>query len=293
MADQTHETVARNIASGGVSMLIGGLDTGKTTLALQAVRHTLAGGRVAVLVDADVGNSMVGPPTCVSMKVFRSMEDLDHLDKADSLHFVGTINPSRLVLQQVLATAVMTQRARESGDVVIVDTTAVTSGVAGETLKYHKTELCRPDRVIALQRGEEMEPVVGMLRRFLGADVTTIPTDPAILPMSPETRARKRSEGFAAALRPPLDRWKVRPTVFAPTLPIGLSLARLDGVLVGVQASDGGCLGLGVLNHDQDTLRVMTNVGEGMTGLRLGSLRLDPDTYEIQMLNLREVMFGV
>lgn len=274
-------------------MLIGGLDTGKTTLALQAVRLALTAGRVPVLVDADVGNSMVGPPACVSLKVFRSLDDLDRLDRPDGLHFVGTITPSRLVLQQVVATAVMAQRARELGDVVIIDTTAVASGVAGETLKYHKTELCRPDRIVALQRGEEMEPVVGMLRRFLGVDVTTVATDPAIMSMSPEARARMRAEGLARALEAPLERWKVRPTVFAPTLPVGLNLGRLDGLLVGVQGADGGCLGLGVLSHDDDTLRVETNVGEGMTGLRLGSMRLDTSTYQLQMLNLREVMFGV
>lgn len=274
-------------------MLIGGLDTGKTTLALEAVRLALAAGKVAVLVDADVGNSMVGPPTCVSMKVFRTAADLERLDEPDGLHFVGTITPSRLVLQQVVATAAMTQRAVELGDVVIIDTTAVASGVAGETLKYHKTELCRPDRIVALQRGEEMEPVVGMLRRFLGVDVTTVATDPAILSMSPDARARMRSEGFAKALHFPLERWKVRPTVFAPTLPVGLNLDRLDGVLVGVQGADGGCLGLGVLSFEDDTLRVETNVGEGMTGLRLGSMRLDTTTFEMKMLNLREVMFGV
>ncbi|MCI0425647.1 MAG: hypothetical protein L0Z49_10380 [Actinobacteria bacterium] len=293
MAEPSTETIARIVAGTPVSMLIGGLDTGKTTVALEAVRLALASGKRPVLVDADVGNSTVGPPACVSLKVFRTPSDLDRLDEADDLHFVGTILPSRLVLQQVIATSVMAQKAREMGDVVIIDTTAVASGVAGETLKYHKTELCRPERIIALQRGEEMEPVVGMLRRFLGVEVITAPTDPAILPMSPDARARKRAEGFARALRHPLDRWKVRPTVFAPTLPVGLQLTRLDGVLVGVQSGGGSCLGLGVLSFEDDTLRVMTNVGEGMTGLRLGSMRLDIDSYQLQMLNLREVMFGV
>lgn len=293
MAEMTTEAVARLVAGTPVSMLVGGLDTGKTSIALEAVRQALASGRTPVVVDADVGNSTIGPPACVSMKVFRSPADLDRLDDPDALHFVGTITPSRLVLQQVIATSVMTQKARELGDVVIIDTTAVISGVAGETLKYHKTELCRPDRIIALQRGEEMEPLVGMLRRFFGVEVTMAATDPAILPMSPDARARKRAEGFAGALRAPLDRWKVRPTVFAPTLPVGLQLGRLDGVLVGVQSAGGGCLGLGVLSHDDGTLRVKTNVGEGMTGLRLGSMRLDPVTYQLQMLNLREVMFGV
>ncbi len=293
MAELSFDTLARKIASARVSMLIGGLDTGKTTVALLAVRQALAEGKTVALVDADVGNSTVGPPACVGLKVFRSLADLESLHQPDGLHFVGSISPSRLVLQQVVATAVMVGQAKELADVVIIDTTAVATGVAGETLKYHKTELCQPEKVVALQRGEEMEPVVGMLRRFLGVEVLTAPTDPRIVPLSPDQRAQRRTDGFAAALAPPLERWRVRPTVFAPTLPVGLNLSRLDGVLVGVQDQRGRCLGLGVLSHEQDGLRVMTSVTEGMTGLRLGSLRLDLDTYRATTINLREVIFGI
>jgi polynucleotide 5'-kinase involved in rRNA processing len=274
-------------------MLIGGLDTGKTTVAIDAVRYALAAGHRPVLVDADIGISTVGPPACVGLKVFESEQDLETVHWPDALHFVGAITSSRLVLQQVVATAVMVERARSLGDVIIVDTTAVAAGVSGETLKYHKAELCRPDLVIALQRGEEMEPVVGMLRRFLDLDVVTAPTDPGLNPLGPDDRAKMRAQAFAKALQPPLDRWKVRPTVFAPTLPVGLNLGRLDKVLVGVQDATGGCLGLGILQVDDETLRVMTNVGEGMTGLRLGSIRVDPDTYEGSVINLRELMFGI
>jgi polynucleotide 5'-kinase involved in rRNA processing len=293
MAETSTEEAARLVSAPGVSMLVGGLDTGKTSIALEAVRLALAAGRTPVLVDADVGVSTVGPPACVSLKVFRGAEDLDRLASYDGLHFVGTTTPTRLVLQQVIATSVMTRRAREMGDVVIIDTSAVISGVAGETLKYHKTELCRPDRIVALQRGEELEPLAGMLRRFFGVAAHMIATDPAIFPVSPDVRARRRAEQFAEALKPPLERWKVRPTVFAPTLPVGLQLPRLEGVLVGVQGNEGECLGLGVLSHDNGTLRVMTNVGEGMTGLRLGSIRIDLDTYQTTVLNLRELMFGI
>ncbi|HUG31969.1 MAG TPA: Clp1/GlmU family protein [Acidimicrobiia bacterium] len=293
MADPAHEALARRAGMPGVTMLIGGLDTGKTTVAMEAVRHALAAGHRPVLVDADIGISTVGPPACVGLKVFEDESDLETTHEPESLHFVGAISSSRLVLQQVVATAVMVERARHLGDVIIVDTTAVSSGVSGETLKYHKTELCRPDLVIALQRGEEMEPVVGMLRRFLDAEVVTASTDPGLIPLGPDDRARRRADAFAEALRPPLERWKVRPTVFAPTLPVGLDLDRLDGVLVGVQDGSGGCLGLGILQVEDDTLRVMTNVGEGMKGLRLGSIRIDPDSYDGTVINLRELMFGI
>ena len=293
MGDHNHDALAELAAKPGVTMLIGGLDTGKTTLAINACRKALAAGLQPVLVDADVSVSTVGPPACVGMKVISGSDDLQDLSKPDSLHFVGSVAPSRLVLQQVTATAVMVERARRSGDVVIVDTTAIAAGVSGETLKYHKAELCRPDRVVALQRGEEMEPVIGMLRRFLDLEVHASPTDPALIPLGPVERESRRREALMRALQPPLERWKVRSTVFAPTLPVGLSLDRLDGVLVGVQDSAGACLGLGVLSVDDDTVRVTTNVADGMVGLRLGSLRLDLDSFETSTLSLRELMFGV
>jgi polynucleotide 5'-kinase involved in rRNA processing len=293
MSETSHDGIAREVSRANVAMLMGSVDTGKTTLALNAARLALNAGRTVAIVDADVGNSTIGPPACVGLKVLRDISDIDDVDKPDRLHFVGTITPARLVLQQVVATAAMVDQAREMADLVILDTTAVVSGVAGETLKYHKAELCRPDKVIALQRGGELEPVVGMLRRFLGLEVTVTPTDPNVMPLSPDARAQKRTDAFAKALAPPLDRWKVRPTVFAPTLPMGLNLGRLDHVLVGVQDEGGGCLGLGILSNEEDGLRVMTNTGEGMKGLRLGSMKLDPATLEGSVISLREVMFGI
>jgi len=293
MTDTTHDAIAREVSRSGMAMLMGSVDTGKTTLALQSARLAIGAGRTVALVDADVGNSTVGPPACVGLKVLRTLEDIDNVHTPDRLHFVGTITPARLVLQQVVATVAMVDKARALADLVILDTTAVVSGVAGETLKYHKAELCRPDKVVALQRGGEMEPVVGMLRRFLGLEVTVAPTDPNLIPLSPDERAQRRTDAFARALAPPLERWKVRPTVFAPTLPMGLNLGRLDEVLVGVQDEGGGCLGLGILSNEDDGLRVMTNTGEGMKGLRLGSMRLDPITLESSVISLREVMFGV
>ena len=159
-------------------------------------------GRTVGYVDADIGNSSIGPPSCVSLKVVRNEGDMDHLDRPDALHFVGGISAERLVLQQVIATAALVEQARQSADTVVIDTTGVISGVGGETLKYHKMELCRPDAVVALQRGGELEPVVGMFRRFFGAQVITAPVEPDVLPSSPDDRAGRRSARFELAFAP-------------------------------------------------------------------------------------------
>ncbi len=293
MINESHTAVARELAAaGGVVMLVGSLDTGKTTMARQILQAAVAADKTAAYVDADVGQTTVGPPACVGLKWIRGPADLDELERADQLQFVGSTSPNRLVLPHVVATATLTSRARDGADLVVIDTTGTVSGVVGETLKYHKMELCRPDRVVALQRGSEMEPIVGMLKRFFSAEVSVLPEDPRVIPVSPDQRAAHRAARFAAALGPPLERWRVRPTVFAPTLPSGLDLSRLHGMLVGVQDGEGRCLGLGVLEHREGVLRVVTNVGEGMQGLRLGSLVIDLEDYSTRQVNLREVMFG-
>lgn len=292
MSTHGTEQIARASAASSV-MLIGTVDTGKSTLAKEIAAAALSRGRSVAYVDADIGNSTVGPPTCVGMRLLRETADLDDLSTPDALHFVGGIAPDRLVLQQVIATTAMATAGAEQADLVIVDTTATISGVIGQTLKYHKVELIRPELVLALQRGGELEPVIGMLRRFFTTEVIAMPADPDVPARSPDERAAARARAFDRAFAGTLDRWRVRETVFAPTLPMGLDLMRLDGMIVGIQDGAGGCLGLGHLEFSDDALRVVTSAGEGMQGLRLGSVRLDLETMELRPLNLRELIFGV
>lgn len=293
MTDSYEPIIEGLVERGGVVMLIGGPDTGKSTLARHILTAALAAGRSVGYVDSDIAQTTVGPPTCIGLRRLRDQSDLANLAEADDLRFVGSIAPDRFRLQQVIGTAALVDAAREGSDLIVIDTTGAVSGVVGQTLKYHKVELCRPDLVVALQRGSEMEPIVGLLRRFFSAEVETVPVHPDVIALSPEERAAVRTEKFAAAMSGELQRWRVRPTVFAPTLPTGLDLARLEGMLVGVHDRHGRCLGLGLLEYDDGALRVVTTVGEGMAGLRLGSLKLDPHTFETRTVNLREVMFGL
>ncbi|MCB2223856.1 MAG: AAA family ATPase [Actinobacteria bacterium] len=292
--DDLHAALVEDlIRRRGVVMLIGAPNTGKTTLARRIVAAAASAGRTAAYIDADVDQSTTGPPACIGLHLVGGPDDAADLHRADAMQFVGSITPEGLVLQQVAATAALVDRARREADLVVVDTSGVVSGVIGQTLKYHKTELCRPDVVVGLQRGAELDPIVGMLRRFFSGDVEVAPYDPDVRVPSPDARRAARTRAFEEAFAAPLQRWRVRSTVFAPTLPAGLDLNRLDGVLVGLQDGTGWCLGLGVLEYDGEALRVSTNAGEGMRGLRLGSMSIDLQTMEIGRIRLRDLMFGL
>ena len=294
MPDDIHAPLLEDLGRRrGVVMLLGAPDTGKTDFARRLLATGLAAGRTVAYVDADTDQTTCGPPTCTGMKLVRSQADLDDLSLADRLHFVGSVGKEGVMLQQVVATAALADAARLEADLTVVDTTSTVAGVIGQTLKYHTMELIRPDVVIGLQRGAELEPIIGMLRRFFSADVETAPVHPDVLTASPDSRRAHRAKRLATAFAEPLQRWRVRETVFAPTLPAGLDHAKLDGVLVGLQDGEGRCLGLGVLEHSDDILRVVTNSGDDMRGLRLGSVTIDLTTFDLQPFKLRELMFGI
>jgi len=277
----------------GVVMLIGATETGKTTLAKLIALDAVDAGRTVAYVDGDVASIVAGPPACVGVKYIEEASDLDPSVAPAEMRFVGSTSPQGVILPHVVAVASLVEAARSRSDLVIVDTSGVVGGVVGQTLKYHLWELTHPTLGVALQRGEELEPIIGMLRRFLSAKITTVePPADAPLP-SPTDRHARQSDAFRVALSSPLQRWRVQTTVFAPTLPEEFDLDRLNGMLVGVQDDHGHCLGLGVIESTGGMLRVATHHGEEMRGLRLGSMRIDLETFDTQAVRLRQLIFGI
>lgn len=292
--DEPFETLSERVAGlDGVVMVIGEANTGRTTLAQMLLRKAVEQGRTVAFVDGDVAAATVGPVACVGLKVVSSIEDCERLDVPDEIRFVGAIEPNGVVLPHVVAVKALADIAQSKADLVICSTTSVTTGVVGQTLKYHLVELLQPSLVVAISRGAELEPVIGMLRRFLSVRVATIEPLQDVVPMSPGERQDVWSNALRDNLGEDPPRWRVQTTVFAPTLPDGFDVSRLDGMLVGVQDERGRCLGLGVLEHDEGTVKVATAYGDQMRGLRLGSMRVNLDTFATSRVRLRELIFGV
>ncbi len=282
----------RVVGERGVIMLIGAPDTGKTTLGKLLLSDALAAKRKVAFVDADIGTPTIGPPACVGLRWIRSTADLTTDAPADELRFVGSVKPHGVVLPHVVAATDLVDVARGDADFIVLDTTGTVSGVVGQTLKYHLMELCNPALVIAMQTGGELEPTIGMLRRFLSARVAKVVPE-GVTPLGPLERAESRRAAFAKELASPLPRWRIGREVFAPTLPEGFDTSRLDRMLVGVQDKWGRCLGLGVLQATESDIAVATHHGDQMHGLRLGSLRMDLDGFVPSEVRLRELMFGL
>jgi len=277
-------------------LFLGGMDAGKSTIARATAAFALRLGRSVAYIDADVAQKTIGPPTTVGMKHIRSADDLTHeaLSRADALGFVGSTSPQDDLVALIGALQRLRDRGRNEGaELLIVDTGGEVSGIRGQLVKYYKVDVLEPDLVVGLQRGEELEPILGVVDRFFGIESVTAPVHPDVKPSSVEDRMAMREKAMGRYFESaPLQRFRVRPTVFMPTLPPMFDLLTLDRLLVGLSDGHGGFTGLGVLEHvtDDGGLRLLSPVAEPPKALRLGSVRLE-DTYRVKRVDLRN-LFG-
>ncbi len=287
--------VSRAARDAHTVLFIGGLEAGKSTLARATGAFALRLGRTVAYLDADVAQKTVGPPATVGLKHIHEPDDLtfDRMADADALGFVGSTSPQDHVLPLVGAVARLRARAQAEGaDLVLVDTSGEVSGIWGQLVKYYEVDMLEPDLVVGLQRGEELEPVLGVIQRFFGVDVQPLSVHENVQTSSVEQRMEQRERSMARYFGGDLQRFRVKPTVFMPTLPPLFDLAQLDRLLVGLSDGEGGFTGLGYLEYvrgDQG-LRLISPVAEAPKALRLGSVRLE-DNFRAKRVDLRN-LFG-
>lgn len=276
-------------------VLVGGLDTGKTSLSRNVLTAAVEAGRPAALLDADVGQKTVGPPATVTLKMVRSAADLEpgSLAVADEMSFVGSTSAQGHLLPVVAGVAGLHRRAKDEGaDLVVVDTSGLVSGITGQVLKYHKVELLQPDLVVGLQRGEELLPLLGVIQRFFPTQVVPLGVHPDVVPTTVDRRADNRERAMRAYFSGELHRFRVKPTVFMPALPPLFDVPKLHRMLVGLSNGAGAYTGLGYLEYTEDegVLRLISPVAAGPKALRLGSVRLD-ENLRARRVDLRN-LFG-
>jgi len=185
-----------------VIMVVGATDVGKSSFcAYLASRLQETRLRTAV-VDADIGQSSIGPPTVIGAGfVTHPIDDLAQIGLVAG-YFVGSITPARHLLPCVVGTRKMMERMLALQAVaVIVDTTGLVLGDIGRELKQREFELLSPTHTVVIQKGTEISHLAKQWRPIRWTTVFELRAAPEARQRSREERRQYRMERFREHFR--------------------------------------------------------------------------------------------
>jgi len=233
----------------GRVLILGASDTGKSTLAHFLVTYLCQVGNVVALIDGDIGQSVLGPPTTIGFALFESAPQQLEGVQAMASYFVGSTSPRGHMLEMLVGIKRIVDRAAQlQPEIIVIDTTGFVAGEVAWELKFQKVDLLKPAHLIGLQRRREIE---GLLRPHqFRPDMTIhrLKTPEKVRTKSPEQRRSNRSRKFAAYFRDvKLYQRSLEGIRVVSPFKVRYRGKGLDGVLIGLNDEENFNLGLGIL----------------------------------------------
>jgi|UniRef100_A0A7C5EQJ5 polynucleotide 5'-hydroxyl-kinase GRC3/NOL9 len=189
------EAARRFLKIKGVTLVLGGVDTGKSTLCRYLVSQAYLGGEPVALVDLDLGQSHLGPPGTLGLGLFPPRFPGDQGLFPEALYFIGQTSPVGAVLEVAVGSRILVDEARARGvSHLVVNTSGLIQGPAAFRLKLAKMELLQPQLVLALDREGELAPLLRALA--LEGMILTLPVSPRARRKTLEERRSHREVRF-------------------------------------------------------------------------------------------------
>ncbi|KPJ89243.1 MAG: hypothetical protein AMS17_02800 [Spirochaetes bacterium DG_61] len=176
-------------------LVLGASDTGKTSL-IEGMADFLSATSEVGIVDLDIGQSHIGPPTTVAWgKVGKGFSGWKNITPED-FYFTGAVSPVGNLVSMLTGSILVTSRALSACEKVIVDTTGLIQEPAGRVLKQHKIDLLRPDVVISLERERELSAILDPFTWHKSPILHRLPVPQKVVIKTPSERSLFRSSMF-------------------------------------------------------------------------------------------------
>lgn len=144
-------------------LFIGDIDTGKTTLVRDIARFYIFHSEDVSIIDCDVGQSYIGPPTTISF-IRLKKRVYNFFPFPDKFYFTGGISPSFNIPAFITGVEKMSAISEKEKGRVLIDTTGYIRDKTAIDIKIHKIEIFSPDLVIFLEKKNELFPLKNFLR---------------------------------------------------------------------------------------------------------------------------------
>lgn len=177
----------------GVCVIIGEVDSGKSSLCTFLANRCLEdGGRVGV-VDADVGQADIGPPTTLSSAIVKTSIIGMHKIAADLSLFIGDTSPSSVPNKVVAAATRLKRSIAGLADIVLVNTDGWLTEFNAIRHKTLLLDEIQPDLLLGL--GRSYENIDALLER-VGVASLRLPSSSFARARSKEERKKSREAGY-------------------------------------------------------------------------------------------------
>jgi polynucleotide 5'-hydroxyl-kinase GRC3/NOL9 len=149
------------------AIVLGTVDSGKTSFCTYLVNRVLGEKRKMAVLDGDLGQSDIGPPSTVAYAfVTRPITDLFSL-RAKNAFFVGETSPSKVTGKVIEAMAFLKKEILGSNaEFVVINTDGWVEGECAVNYKIQLIEELNPDVIFCIQQKDELAPLISGLGKF-------------------------------------------------------------------------------------------------------------------------------
>jgi len=138
-------------------MVLGEVDSGKSSFCTYLANKALEKGLKVAVIDGDIGQSDVGPPSTVGYCELTSpIKDLFDVDVKNAC-FVGSTSPGRIVNRVIEGLVKLKKEASDKNvELLIINTDGWIEGEEAAKYKARLIEATKPDFLVAIQREKEL-----------------------------------------------------------------------------------------------------------------------------------------
>jgi polynucleotide 5'-hydroxyl-kinase GRC3/NOL9 len=274
----------------GTVVVIGGADSGKTTLCTYLSNLLIQGSKQVAVVDADIGQTDMGPPTTMAAgEITQPVVSLSRVEASERL-FIGVTSPGRAKGKVIRSVRRLLACHAKPSKLVIVNTDGWVSGSEAVAYKLEMLDQLEPDLTLGIGIESHASTILQTASRaslLLGSPDT-------IRERSRVDRKELRTLGYqkylaGSSLRTlRLNGVRLWNAVGAEALDLHrLSWSRavhLKDALVGFLGAEGFLLEIGVLKEIVPSamiVRVWSRVTSALSRIEVGNVRLSSDGREL------------
>jgi len=180
-------------------MIVGGIDSGKTSFCAYLANKALKEKRGVTIVDADLGQSDVGPPSTIgSCRITKPVRDPFEIG-AENICFIGVTSPGSAVTKVIEGIANLKEKALNRGvNILIINTDGWIEGEDAVRYKVALAKQIKPNMLVAIQEQNELTFLLGALTETRNL---TIESSPAVRKRDREERKLLRELGYKKYLK--------------------------------------------------------------------------------------------